>query len=201
MHPTNAATRPPAGSPTTDALENEDSGETSQSPWNAYLDMVLAANLKHEELRRAIALARYIIGWKRESNRIVSNHIGRDLLRDATGLHGKSFERARDALVARGLLAFKSSGPGRGKRTYYELPIPYIAAPEWPIENAAPERQFTSENAAQNAAQNAAPERRRSQKLEVKRSSTSPNGLCPECRTGGGRHPTHCSFAGAIRAA
>jgi hypothetical protein len=99
------------------------------SNWNQYLDRLLAEKLTVAEHRLALALARHLLGWRR-----THAPLGRALLREAAGLDGRAFDRAIAGLVAKGLVAATSEGPGRGKRTTYAL----ILTPE----NAAPERPF-----------------------------------------------------------
>jgi hypothetical protein len=132
------------------------------SDYTEYLERLLAEDLGAEEWRLAAALVRCLLGHRKRSE-----YLGRELLRDTSGLHGRSLERARAGLVERGLLRYEPATPGRGHRSRYELLIEK-AAPERHFtapEKAAPERHLTEQApAAQNAAQNAALERPRIEK-------------------------------------
>jgi len=100
------------------------------SDWNDYLDRLLARrDLGVEEYRLALALMRNLLGFRRREDRI-----GEALLREASGLHGRSFERARGSLVTKRLAVFESSGGGKGKRSLYRL--------VFDEETPAPEREF-----------------------------------------------------------
>ena len=71
------------------------------SRWNAYLErkLALGPKLKQEHHRLADAIARCTLGWNR-----ASDEIGAALLIEMSGLHGRSFERARKNLIEMGLL-------------------------------------------------------------------------------------------------
>src|SRR5690349_18250396 len=86
------------------------------SDWNRLLERLLDAPLTASEYRLALAIARQTLGYRRRSA-----YIGRAYLRTASGLHGRTVERARDGLAEAGLIRFESPGRGRGKRTKYEL--------------------------------------------------------------------------------
>ena len=86
------------------------------SDWNQFIDRGLAEDLGLEEMRLWLALGRNLLGYRRRADRL-----GEMLLREASGLHGRSFERARRGLVERGMLRFESGGGGRGRRSLYEL--------------------------------------------------------------------------------
>jgi hypothetical protein len=129
------------------------------SDWNAYLDRKAELDLSLAADRLADAIARHTLGWNARSN-----EVGRKLLRDYAGLHGRSFERALAELVNAGLVKFTPGSLGRGHRARYELLLDG--------ETAAPERPFSPEKAAQKAAQKAAPERPRREKGERKNTLT-----------------------------
>ena len=82
----------------------------SGSVWNAWSDRILAAKLGAEESRFAWALARYIVGWSNGElgervgpdgvrRRTKAKAVGRALLREKTGLDGRS--SSGPALVSR----------------------------------------------------------------------------------------------------
>lgn len=87
------------------------------SNWNQYIDALLATELTVAEHRLALALARLTLGWNR-----TDNHLGEALLRDTANLDGRNFTRARDALVAKGLLHYEPGTRGRGNRGFYAIP-------------------------------------------------------------------------------
>jgi hypothetical protein len=91
------------------------------SDWNGWHDALLAApKLTPNESRLAHALARLLLGWKR-----VECDFGEQLVRETAGkMHGRSFERARDGLVAKGLLHFSPGSVGKGNRGSYRLILP-----------------------------------------------------------------------------
>jgi len=129
------------------------------SPRNRWAERVLAARpqLTAEEHRLAWALDRLVLGFRQTSERL-----GDQLLRETTGLHGRSLERTRRRLVERGLVRYKA-GRGRGNRSWYEL---VLDEPETP----APERDFprnekTAQKPAEKTAQKPAPERARSKEV------------------------------------
>jgi hypothetical protein len=88
------------------------------SNWNAYLEQLLAADLTAAEQQLALALMRLTLGYRQTERRL-----GEELVRaTAGGMDGRTFWRARQGLVAKGLLRFKSSGKGgRGHRSLYAL--------------------------------------------------------------------------------
>ncbi len=87
------------------------------SDWNRLLDRLLASpRLTASEYRLVLAIARNTLGWNRRCNRI-----GRKLLRDATGLDGRTFGRALAGLRAAGLVEVRDGRPGRGNAAEYEL--------------------------------------------------------------------------------
>lgn len=144
--------------------------ERDLSNWNLLFErkLELGPALSLDEHRLLDALARCLLGFNRTSDRL-----GEALLRERSGLHGRSFERARGGLVEKGLLVFESGGRGRGKRSLYALVLvpeenPATERDFEPAddlgENPAPERDYWSEKPAKNPAENPAPERGRSEK-------------------------------------
>jgi hypothetical protein len=104
------------------------------SRWNRLVECVLAEDgLTVAELRLALALARLLPGWRRPEARL-----GRQLLRDTARLDGRNLERARQGLVARGILAYTPGKRGRGNRGLYSF-LPWID------EKTAPQRLFTAD--------------------------------------------------------
>jgi hypothetical protein len=100
------------------------------SDYNVFHERLLDLDLGVEEYRLAIALGRSLLGFRKRAE-----YLGQDLLRDTARLiDGRSFERARDGLVEKGLLAYTSPGksPGRGARGHYELLLgdEEVTAPE-----------------------------------------------------------------------
>jgi hypothetical protein len=101
------------------------------------------------EHKLLLAIGRALLGWRR-----TGAHLGRRYLRDLARLDGRTFERARDGLVERGLLHYTPGKPGRGGRGYYAFP--------WAAEKAAPGRPFTEAGKGRSGvAENAAPQRPR----------------------------------------
>ncbi len=88
------------------------------SNWNAWHDRLLAApKLTPNEALLATALARIILGWN-----LTEERLGGKLIRATAGnMHGRSFERARDGLVEKGLLRYVPGSVGRGNRGTYSL--------------------------------------------------------------------------------
>lgn len=122
------------------------------SRWNAFLDRKheLGSSLKLEHHKLVDAIARNTLGWNK-----ASNEIGERLLMDMSGLHGRSFTRARDDLVTLGFLIYVTPAVrGRGHRGRYELVLDSG-------ETHAPERAIARESPAQTPAQSPAPERAR----------------------------------------
>jgi hypothetical protein len=86
------------------------------SDWNLFLERKLDLDLGLEESRLADAIARSTLGWNSRENAV-----GQHLLRDLAKLHGRSFERARRNLEAKGLIAVRPGSGGRGNRDTYSL--------------------------------------------------------------------------------
>lgn len=117
------------------------------SDWNRYLDRKLELRLNLEAAHLADALAREVLGYNTRRRAI-----GQRRLRDLTGFHGRSFERAREELVAAGLFGYVPGTGGRGNRDEYVF---------LPDETPAPAREFDRETPAQTPAETPAPERGR----------------------------------------
>jgi hypothetical protein len=101
------------------------------SDWNRFLDRLVAEELTVAEHRLALALMRLLLGWRRRSHKL-----GVRLLRDTARLHGRTFEKARDGLVEKGLIRFNAGRSGRGHAGLYEVLVD-------PLESSAQERTFT----------------------------------------------------------
>lgn len=119
------------------------------SRWNRLVERVLAEDdLTVAELRLALALARLLPGWRRPEARL-----GIRLIRQYARLDGRSFERARVGLIARGILTFTPGRPGRGHAGLYSF-LPWID------EKSAAERTFTRDlNVRSGDPKTSAPER------------------------------------------
>jgi hypothetical protein len=113
------------------------------------MERILAEDdLTVAELRLAIALARLLPGWRRTEARL-----GIRLIRHTARLDGRSFERARQGLVQRGILTFTPGKVGRGHAGLYSF-LPWID------EKTAPQRTITRElNVRSGDAQMSAPQR------------------------------------------
>jgi hypothetical protein len=98
------------------------------SNWNAYLDRLREEKLTGNEYRLAITLMREILGY-----RVTEKRIGRKRLREQSGLDGRTFDRARDGLIHKGLIRYEPGAVGRGNRSLYTLILE-------PAEKAALER-------------------------------------------------------------
>lgn len=131
-------------------------GPSRGSLWNPYFDRVLEQEppLGAEELRLAIVVARLVFGYNETERRL-----GTDLVRRESKLHGRSLDRARNRLVARGLLHVEPGSPGRGHRTLWR-PLRHDPD-ESRAENCPPET--FAQNPAETTAQISARERGRIQ--------------------------------------
>src|SRR5438309_43530 len=113
------------------------------SDWNRLLDRLLAEDLTVAEHRLALALARSLLGWQR-----LGGPLGEQLLRERARFDGRTFERARDGLIAKGILSYESGGRGRGKRSTYTLILgeekPAVERDFERTEKPAVERVFTA---------------------------------------------------------
>jgi hypothetical protein len=110
------------------------------SDWNRLLERLLAADLTVSEMRLALALARSTLGYRRHSSSLGDRH-----LRDRAGLHGRSFEKARQGLIGAGLLDYEKGTCGRGHRSRYTLLLDEKTAPARAFseeKKTAPERDF-----------------------------------------------------------
>jgi hypothetical protein len=99
------------------------------SDWNLFMERLLSLRLTASEHRLAPCLGRCLLGFNRRAGAL-----GRARLREMSGLDGRDFERARKGLAEKGLVRYESEGPGRGKRTWYEL---LLDPPEDDLEKAA----------------------------------------------------------------
>lgn len=87
------------------------------SNYNAWGDRMLAANLNLDEYRLAGALQRLILGYHKTEARL-----GRKLLMETAHFTDtRSFQRARDGLVEKGLLRYQAGGNGKGGRGHRGL--------------------------------------------------------------------------------
>jgi len=87
------------------------------APWNQMVRRLLAEDgLTLQELRLAMAIGSETYGWYREEA-----SVGRNRLREAAKLDGRSFDRAVSSLCDRGLLEVVRGSRGRGKRALYRL--------------------------------------------------------------------------------
>jgi hypothetical protein len=86
------------------------------SDWNDAIEAMLEHDLTNAELRLFAALMRELLGWRKREDRL-----GDRLLRRTARLDGRSFDRARDGLIARGLIDYERGTVGRGHRSLYGL--------------------------------------------------------------------------------
>ncbi len=131
------------------------------SDWNLAIELLLAADLSAEESRLGLAIVRETIGY-RERRRAIGQH----RLREWTGMHGRSFDRAREGLVEKGIVSVERGGRGRGNRDVYEVLLdvekPALErADAEPLEKPALERAIRSEKPAEKSAETPALERAR----------------------------------------
>jgi hypothetical protein len=93
-----------------------DAGALKQprSRWNRYTEALLAAKLTAAEHRLALAFMRLIPGYRLEER-----DLGNRLLREVSGLDGRSFERARAGLIEKGLIHYEPGDVAR--RSHYRL--------------------------------------------------------------------------------
>jgi hypothetical protein len=159
---------------------SEAATERDLSNWNLFFErkLELGATLTTDEHRLSDALARCLLGFNKTAERL-----GEGLLRERSGLHGRSFERARAGLVEKGLLVFVSGGRGRGKRSLYALVLdpadnPAVARDFAGLsiadENPAEARDYRRDNPAESPAESPAEARGRSEKGEGEVRSASP---------------------------
>ena len=158
----------------------------SSSSRNEWHRRCLAAtpHLTSTAWRLVGALDLCVLGFSKEAD-----HLGEHLLRQEAQLDGRSFARARQELIDRGLLRWEPGTGGRGHRSLYEL---LVDGPETPAE----ERGITpTETPAQTPAQTPAPERGRIRNTEY--------GVTPHTPPVGGtdRASTAARRAGRFRSA
>jgi hypothetical protein len=110
-----------------------------RSGWNLFMEKLIATpRLNASEFRLAIILARYTLGY-RETER----DLGEGLLRREGRFDGRTFERARDGLVEKGVIAFTPPATrGRGHRGIYRLLIENDDGLEDQSETPADEREM-----------------------------------------------------------
>jgi hypothetical protein len=106
-------------------LRSRDDGQYEKSNWNLYLERKLGADppLGVYEHRLADAIARNTLGYGGRLTR----PIGEQLLRTEAELDGRSFQRARQGLVDKGLIRYRS--PGGNRRTVYTVTLTHDEAP------------------------------------------------------------------------
>jgi hypothetical protein len=91
---------------------------------NAFVERCLQADLTEQEWRLAAALELSILGyWDKAAEAYkIEERLGEALLRSLSRLHGRSFQRARDGLIEKGVIVrFKPGKAGRGNRALYVL--------------------------------------------------------------------------------
>jgi hypothetical protein len=100
-------------------------GAYTRSNWNLFFEHKLALGdaITRDGHRLADAVARELLGWN-----TLTKRIGDRRLRDLTGLHGRSLERARANLVDVGLITFVRGKRG-GNGSLYGLPLDPSAKP------------------------------------------------------------------------
>jgi hypothetical protein len=105
--------------------------------------------------------------------------LGYRLLRDLTGLDGRSLERARNDLETAGLLTHESQGAGRGARTQWTLLLPERPLHDGQYNDRSTPVIHDGETTALMTARMTAPQRSR---IHI-RSSSSPKSPpdCPIC--------------------
>lgn len=118
------------------------------SDWNLYLERKLSLRLGLEASRLVDAIARETLGFNTRSR-----GVGQRLLRERAGMHGKSFDRARQELVDVGLVGLTRGKGGRGNRDVYELLLDE--------QSPADERAIGEQTPAETPAETPAPERGR----------------------------------------
>ncbi len=78
--------------------------------------LLAATELTGESLRLALALGEFLLGWGK-----VEDSISNRQLREAASLHGRSLERARQALVKGGIVSYTPGQRGRGHGGHYRI--------------------------------------------------------------------------------
>jgi hypothetical protein len=94
---------------------SRDDGQYEKSKWNLFLERKLEADppLGVYEHRLVDAIARNTLGYQGRLTRA----IGEQLLRSEADLDGRSFQRARQGLVEKGLIRYHSPGGIRARRS------------------------------------------------------------------------------------
>jgi hypothetical protein len=87
------------------------------SNWNLLMERLAGSRLTANELRLALAIARYTIGYPELDGRV-----GNARLRaQVGGMDNRSFQRARDGLIAAGIIAVDPGSRGRGHSSRYTV--------------------------------------------------------------------------------
>jgi hypothetical protein len=112
-----------------------DDGLYEKSNWNLFLERKLGVNppLGVYEHRLADAIARHTLGYNR-----LTRAVGQQTLRTEADLDGRSFGRALQGLIDKGLI--RCDSPGRNKRSVYTLVTldDECAEADHPSEDARP---------------------------------------------------------------
>jgi hypothetical protein len=93
------------------------------SDWNLAVESLLGAELTLEELKLGLAIVRETLGYNRRERAV-----GQRLLRDWTGFHGRSFDRAREGLLEKWDVQLTRGQGGRGNRDSYLLLLDRVLA-------------------------------------------------------------------------
>lgn len=98
---------------------SRDDGQYERSKWNLFLERKLEADppLGVYEHRLADANARNTLGYGGK----ITRPLGEQLLRTEADLDSRSFQRARQGLVDKGIIRYQS--PGRNRRTVYTVTL------------------------------------------------------------------------------
>jgi replicative DNA helicase len=103
------------------------------SDWNLWMERLLSQKLTVAEHRLALAFGRLLLGWKTRTRAL-----GRFALAETAGLDRRTFQRALNGLVDKGLVVVLEPGRrGRGNRATYGLVLE--------TEKGAGERPFAVE--------------------------------------------------------
>jgi hypothetical protein len=87
------------------------------SNWNLLMERLAGGGLTANERRLLAAIGRYTIGYPD-----LAGKVGRATLRAFVGdMDNRSFDKARDGLVAAGVIAVDEGSPGRGHSARYAL--------------------------------------------------------------------------------
>jgi hypothetical protein len=86
------------------------------SDWNLAIESLLDSDLTLEEMKLGLAIIRETLGFNTRERAV-----GQKLLRDWTGFHGRSFDRAREGLTVKWVVQVTPGKGGRGNRDSYSL--------------------------------------------------------------------------------